>query len=373
LQVAAEPDRHLGCVNIAPLNRRHTMMLTRAARRTLALLALALAGPAAFADEQTPSTDLPGSADHPVISRFSGSNLVGYSLKDWAATELPGPGGTSKADRHKFADPVQAEGKLTRLYYLGPPGKTALEIFRNQQQALMAAGFKPRFSCELAACHNAYFALGKYERGKTMDWVKGSLVGVKGSFKGSRWSLPMALSSDEGRMLAGTLTRGGTALEILLYTSLAENPYTDRAATYIEVVEPKAMQTGQVTVDAKAIAAGLQAEGRITLTGLFFDTGKTELKPESKAQLDAMAELLKSQPTLKAYIVGHTDNVGTLDANQALSMERARAVVLALSAAPYKVDAKRLSAKGLASLAPVAGNGDEAGRARNRRVELVAQ
>jgi OOP family OmpA-OmpF porin len=343
--------------------------------RTIAstLIALTLATGAHAAEPQTPSTDLPGSTDHPVISRFTGSVLVGYVQQDWAATELPGAGGVSKTDRRKFADPVLAEGKLTRLFYLGPPGKTALEIFRNQQQALTAAGFKPRFSCELKACHDAYFSLDKHARGKTMDWVNGSIYGVKGSFKGSRWSLPMALSADEGRMLVGTLTRGGATLDILLYTSLAENQYTDRAATYIEIVEPKAMPTGQVMVDANAITAGLKADGRIALTGLFFDTGKTELKPESKAQLDAMAELLKGQPALKAFIVGHTDNVGSFDTNEKLSLARAQAVVAALSVAPYKVDAKRLAAKGLANLAPVAGNGDETGRAKNRRVELVAQ
>jgi outer membrane protein OmpA-like peptidoglycan-associated protein len=86
-----------------------------------------------------------------------------------------------------------------------------------------------------------------------------------------------------------------------------------------------------------------------------------------------MAELLKSQPGLKAYIVGHTDNVGGFEANEKLSLARAQAVVAALTAAPYKVEAKRLLPKGLASLAPVAGNGDDAGKARNRRVELVAQ
>lgn len=328
---------------------------------------------ATAAPEQTPSTDLPGAVDHPVLSRFAGSVLVGYGQQDWAATELPGAGGMSRTERHKFVDPLQAEGKITRLFYLGPPGKTPLEIFRNQQQALAAAGFKPRFSCELKACADAYFALGKDERGKTMDWVKGHLVGVKGSFKGSRWGLPMAITHDEARVLAGTLARGGSTLQILVYTSLAANEYTDRAASYIEIVEPKAMPTGQVTVDANAMAAGLKAEGRVALTGLFFDTGKTALKPESQAQLQAMAELLQSQPALKAWIVGHTDNVGSFESNEKLSLARAQAVAAALAAAPYKVDAKRLVPKGLASLAPVAGNGDEAGRAKNRRVELVAQ
>lgn len=341
--------------------------------KSIALSALLLASSALLAKD-TPSSDLPGSKDHPAISRFAGSLLLGYVQQDWAATELPGAAGVDPKSRRKFADPLLAEGKITRLYYLGPQGKTALEMFRNQQQALLAAGFKPRFACELKACHDAYFTLDKHARGKQMDWAKGSVVGVKGgSFKGSRWSLPMALSADEGRMLAGTLSRGGNSLQILVYTSLAENAYTDRAASYIEIVEPKPMPTGQVTVDAKAIADGLQSEGRVTLSGLFFDTGKTELKPESKAQLDEMAALLQQQAQAKVYIVGHTDNVGGLDANQALSQARAQAVVAALSAAPYRVDAKRLLARGVGPLTPQASNADETGRARNRRVEMVLQ
>ena len=130
---------------------------------------------------------------------------------------------------------------------------------------------------------------------------------------------------------------------------------------------------GQVTVDAKAIAEGLQSEGKVTLSGLFFDTGKSELKPESAAQLEAMSQLLQSQAQVRVFIVGHTDNIGSLEANQALSQARAQAVVAALTAAPYRVDAKRLMARGVGPLAPQATNADEAGRARNRRVEMVLQ
>jgi OOP family OmpA-OmpF porin len=347
-------------------------------RRTLALpaalLTLALTTPAARAMEGMPTADVKGGTDHPVISRFTGSLLVGYGQQDWAATVLPGAGGVSKTERNKFADPLQVEGKITRLFYVSPEGKTPLEVFRNQQQALTSAGFKPRFLCEVKDCLDpAYFAIKEIDRGKSMDWAKGYLVGVKGggSWVGARWGMPMSITWNEGHILAGTLSRGGTTLQILVFTSQAENEYTNRAASYIEIVEPKAMPTGQVTVDAKAIASGLQAEGKVTLSGILFDTGKTELKPDSNAQLDQMVAVLKAQPAARVFIVGHTDNVGPVDANVKLSQGRAQAVVAALT--QRGIAANRLAAHGNAGYAPVASNAAEDGRAKNRRVEMVLQ
>ena len=339
----------------------------KTSRLVAAVLAVALHAAATAAD--APAADVPGAGDHPLIKRFAGSWLAGQRVSNWDAAVLPGSAELSKADARQFKEPLNLEGKVTQTLYIAPRGKAALEVWRNYEQALNAAGFKKRFSCE-RNCADLYFAWWKTsEPNKGMTWAKGDVT----TPDGSRYSLTSALSIEDGRMLVGTLGKPGQEATVLLYNSLAANASTGLVATYVEVVEPKAMQTGQVTVDPAALQAGLAAEGRVTLTGLFFDTGKTELKPESKAQLDAMAELLKSQPALKAWIVGHTDNVGGFDANEKLSLARAQAVVAALTAAPYKVDAKRLVAKGLASLAPVAGNGEEAGRARNRRVELVAQ
>ena len=92
-------------------------------RAALALLASFTLATTAFAADDFPTADVKGAADHPVISRFTGSLLVGYGKQDWAATELPGNKGMSNTERHKFADPVQAEGKITRLYYLNPPAR----------------------------------------------------------------------------------------------------------------------------------------------------------------------------------------------------------------------------------------------------------
>ena len=81
--------------------------------------------------------------------------------------------------------------------------------------------------------------------------------------------------------------------------------------------------------------------------------------------------MLRASPAMKAWGVGHTDNVGTADANVALSNARAAAVVKTLVAAG--IDAGRLTPHGDGPFAPVAANTTDDGRARNRRVELVAQ
>jgi outer membrane protein OmpA-like peptidoglycan-associated protein len=133
------------------------------------------------------------------------------------------------------------------------------------------------------------------------------------------------------------------------------------------------MQQGQVKVlDAGAMQKALAESGKVAIYGVYFDTDKADIKSESKEELDQMAKLLKSDGSLKVHVVGHTDNAGTLAHNEALSQQRADAVVKALTG-QYHIDAKRLDAHGVASLAPVASNDDDAGRARNRRVELVKQ
>lgn len=331
--------------------------------------ALSFASVAAFAAGPFPG-DVAGGADHPMLRRFTGSALIGYKAADWEPAVLPvGPELTRPAGggQDVLKDRLALEGKVTRLVYLAPAGKTPLEVYRNHEQALTAAGFRKRFACE-SDCANLYFAWGRtVDVAAGMNWSKGSIP-AQGS---GSYATHSALLHD-GRFWTGTLGRAGQDVHVLVYTSTAADPSTRLAATYLEFVEPRPMPTGQVTVDAKAMQGGLEAEGRVALYGIYFDTGKAELKPESKPQLDEMARLLQGQPALKVYIVGHTDNQGTLEANLQLSQQRAQAVVAAL-AGPYKIDAKRLQGRGVASLAPVAGNGNEAGRARNRRVELVLQ
>jgi outer membrane protein OmpA-like peptidoglycan-associated protein len=130
--------------------------------------------------------------------------------------------------------------------------------------------------------------------------------------------------------------------------------------------------TQDVVANAAALSGGLSGSGHVVVTGILFDTGKADVKPESAPALEEVAKLLKQNPTLKVYVVGHTDNVGSLAANIDLSKRRAAAVVQSLTTT-YGVFAARLQAYGNGPYAPVASNHSEDGRALNRRVELVEQ
>jgi OOP family OmpA-OmpF porin len=128
----------------------------------------------------------------------------------------------------------------------------------------------------------------------------------------------------------------------------------------------------EVVADAAALSSGLNGSGHIVVNGILFDTGKAEVKPESAPALEQVVKMLKDDPKVKVYVVGHTDNVGALASNLDLSKRRAAAIVQMLTA-KYAVAADRLQAYGDGPYAPIASNDSEDGRASNRRVELVKQ
>lgn len=128
----------------------------------------------------------------------------------------------------------------------------------------------------------------------------------------------------------------------------------------------------RVAESQKTIYDALKAEGRWATQGILFDTGKSEVKPESTPTLKQIAAALKEHPELKVEIQGHTDDVGKPDANLKLSQARAEAVKAALTG-EYGVSADQLTAKGYGDTKPAADNKTAEGRANNRRVELVKQ
>lgn len=139
----------------------------------------------------------------------------------------------------------------------------------------------------------------------------------------------------------------------------------------VTVVEKQAMAQ-DIVANAEAFANDLNATGHVAVEGILFETGKSELKPESQAAIGEVAKLLKGDAALKVFVVGHTDNVGGLESNMKLSQDRAQSVVQSL-VKTHGIEAARLKAFGAGPYAPVASNAAEEGRTKNRRVELVKQ
>lgn len=169
--------------------------------------------------------------------------------------------------------------------------------------------------------------------------------------------------SDKGRTTF-RLKSGGRDYWVELWTSYA-------GGYQLFITQTGEMAQG-VTANAAALANDIRATGHVAVYGILFDTGKADIKPESAQALGEIAKLLKNDATLELYVVGHTDNVGSVESNLKLSDLRAQAVLKAL-VAQHGVAAVRLRAFGCAQFAPVGPNDSEDGRARNRRVELVKQ
>jgi OmpA-OmpF porin, OOP family len=144
----------------------------------------------------------------------------------------------------------------------------------------------------------------------------------------------------------------------------------DRVGALVETVEAAPAHAPTAPVTSEQMASEINRTGRIALYGLYFDTNQTEIKPESRPTLEQIADLLKREPNLKILVVGHTDNVGTFEANRDLSQRRAESVVNTLVTG-FGIAPDRLIPFGVSYAAPVASNATPEGRSENRRVELV--
>lgn len=107
----------------------------------------------------------------------------------------------------------------------------------------------------------------------------------------------------------------------------------------------------------------------IILTNMYFEFKKFKLLKESKYELDRIILMMKENPTIKVEISGHTDNVGSDEANQKLSMQRVQEVINYL--VKHGIDKNRLVGKGHGKAKPIVSNDTEDGRKENRRVEIL--
>lgn len=255
----------------------------------LITLSLALILPVRFSY----SGDVAGSSDHPMVSRYEGSEITDYDFREFDEYEIllgkvvraPGEPGNSKAEANE-----KLEGKITKISYYLPEGRSTLEVFRNYEDALKSEGFEILYTCSNKECGGRYF------NHKVVEYKQGF---------GDNYY--------EQRYLAAKLARSEGDVYVSLYTvknTTGGGPDRNHIYTQVDVIEIAPMDEGLVTVDEDAMAEEIFETGSISIYGILFDFDKTDIKPESNATIKEIAALLNNNPDLKLFIVGHTDNKG---------------------------------------------------------------
>jgi outer membrane protein OmpA-like peptidoglycan-associated protein len=299
----------------------------------------AYASKAATPTQVEPLSEKEKAKDHSMLPRYPGASVRNHSKVDTETVTIPFAVNSSEKT------PLKLTGNLAKHIYTIQNVST-LKVYENYKAALLDAGFSFISQCELDQC--------------------GSTAQIKEL--GEQISLEKAVYNWYRKpyyLLAKKVASTGN-----IYAAIFIGAYEDEVGLQQIILEEKQVQTGLVNVNADALKQQIEAEGKALIYGIYFDTGKADIKTESKPTLDAIGELLKRNPDLLLYVVGHTDDTGDGTANVSLSKQRADAVVAAL-VKDYQIATNRLQAQGVGPYAPASNNTSDAGKQKNRRVELV--
>jgi OOP family OmpA-OmpF porin len=305
------------------------------------------------------SADLPGSHDPAGLKRYEGSEIIGYRAPKFDEFVVPlsppttyGPVAYDKS--------LKLEGLVSRYTYLAPPNKTTVDILQNYKVEFARLGLTTAYS--KSAGERGWF-------GPALDPVanEDGLAQI------------LAYNENQEQVLVARSKDAKPSYYFLFVTAYKDGIIPERLKASVTpgrvlaeliVVTPQQLAEKMVFVNAEEMAKSLADSGKVALYGIYFDTDKDVVRPESKPTLAEIAKLLKTNPQLRFHVVGHTDNTGKLDYNLDLSRRRAASVVQAL-VIQNGVSASRMDSFGCGSYAPAASNDSEEGRSKNRRVELV--
>ncbi len=297
------------------------------------------------------TSDIAGAKDYPLVSRFDGSVIEFYKQVKWDTYKLPVY--LDNSNKPNYKKPLVLEGKIQRWQYSVSPDNNPAYVIRNFQKAFEDKGYKILLNAKPG-----------------VDFEEGP-AGFGGDFYGGFEGLHLdrfgfaykPIGNNTAVIIAKTNANGKD-----IYIVEVASSFSNTTLITQDVIEVEEAQTGKVT--AKSLADGITKNGHIAVYDILFDPGKSEIKSESSAALKEIADYLKANANKHFAIVGHTDNTGDFQANMKLSQDRATAVMNIL-VNDYGVNAGQLKAYGNGCLAPVASNSTDAGKAKNRRVEIV--
>ena len=329
-----------------------------------------------------PQADAPGARDAVALPRYSGAILLeskATAFDEFALPNAPLERRPDKVDARNNLlflppKPLVVEGKLTRMSYLLPEGRSVLEVIRGYQQVAKDGGGSVLYECNRDDCGGSA-TNSAASGGSTTGLIH--MLYPNDMIAGPWTECVLSESRASQRYTLLDLPKGAGKAAVLAWNvgdvSAGSNckAWVGRLVALVVTVETAAREQRMETVAASQMGQGLDREGRVALYAIQFDTAKADIKPESQPQLTELVAFLKGAPATKVLVVGHTDNQGGLDYNIDLSRRRAQSVVAALTASG--IAGARMVAQGVGMAAPLASNAAEEGRAKNRRVELVKQ
>ncbi len=326
---------------------------------------------AAFSQERTICPDVEGAINHTLLEKYNNSCIVAYSESKFNAVTFPVSKVTS---REGASEELTVEGKVINLIYgiENTERATVLEVQRNYEQALKNGNFEILYSAfgrkKISGNYklqDVYKTFGEVDVVSSYQFLK-----PKSYFRFSMSPQHRNIDADDAYFVAKGKRNGKiyTLALFIHYNRTSWEGLEDNIFVLAQIVEQEDMETGQVS--AASIDEKIKNEGKEIFHNILFDFGSDKLTPDSYAIIETLSEYLKAKPQQEYYIVGHTDNVGSLTANQTLSEKRAQAVLLALTT-KYGVVNSQLTAHGVGQLSPLAINTTEEGKALNRRVEVV--
>lgn len=263
---------------------------------------------------------------------------------------------------------IDAEGFfLQQAWRLDAPGLTSLQLQRPLRRQIVEAGYSIMLDCAARECGGFDFrfntpvlpAPDMFVDLRDYRFLSARKEGDDGV-------------SDYVTVVVSQVSGSGYIQVIRLAQSEAATEIMDTDATGdVDAPQAETVTTGEVPATAKGpLAERLTQTGHAVLSDLDFETGTVSLGPGPHPSLQALAAFLREDPERRVALVGHTDTVGTLENNTALSRRRAAAVLERL-VSDYDIPRIQLEAEGMGYLAPVASNLTDAGREANRRVEAV--
>lgn len=289
----------------------------------------------------TLGADVPGSADYPDIGRYEGSEILHYEVEDYGSTVFAT--GPVQADSDAEATALRVEGGITRIVYRVPKGSSALQVFRNFETRAVDSNYEIAFSGGPDEIRDYTF---KYQH--PVEILRESEIGN---------GIHYFLAEKE---IAGATHR----------VAVLVAPHGGGQGTRVGLIAAEGKAMAQQMVDAKQMQTSISDTGKVALYGIYFNHDSADLAPESQPMLEEIAQFMKNRSDQGIIVVGHTDYIGDYDYNIDLSRRRAGAVRDAL-VNDYGIAAERIRSDGVGYLAPAATNLSDAGRALNRRVELV--